>query len=120
MFQQLEIVHDFRVMHRDFKPGNIMTGLEADPETHKYIYICDYGISKYWVTNRKDPECREHIPFIKGKPICGTIRYMGINVHRGYQQCRGDDMEGAGYSIMYFLRGDLPWIGIVEEGMTDK
>jgi len=49
-------------MHRDFKPGNIMTGYEYDADTHKYIYICDFGCSKYWVTNRKDPKCLEHIP----------------------------------------------------------
>ena len=39
-----------------------MTGYEYDADTHKNIYICDFGCSKYWVTNRKDPKCLEHIP----------------------------------------------------------
>ena len=59
-------------------------------------------MAKYWVTKRNDPECREHNPFIEGKPMCGTIRYVGVNTHKGFQQCRGDDMETIGHMIMYF------------------
>ena len=73
--------------------------------------MCDFGCAKYWVTNRKDPKCFEHIPYIDGgKPIVGTVRYVGVNVHRGNQQCRGDDMETLGYMLAYFLTGGkLPW-----------
>ena len=100
MFQTIEVVHEHRFMHRDIKPDNIMTGYQ--PSELRKIYLCDFGMAKYWVTNRRDEECREHIPFIEGKGMCGTVRYVGVNTHKGFQQCRGDDMETIGHMIMYF------------------
>jgi len=69
-------------MHRDIKPDNIMTGLQ--PKDLRKIFICDFGMAKYWVTDRKDKNCMEHIPKIEGKDMCGTVRYVGLNTHRGY------------------------------------
>ena len=61
-----------------------MSGLDSEPSQRNKIFVCDFGCAKYWVTNRHDPNCFEHIPYIDGgKPIVGTVRYIGVNVHRG-------------------------------------
>ena len=98
-------------MHRDIKPDNIMVGNE--PATFNKIYLCDFGLCKFWVRDRKDPKCFEHIPQRSGKPLCGTIRYVGTNTHLGKEYSRGDDLETIGNMIMYFqLDGQLPWSGL--------
>ena len=50
MFEIIEVVHDHRLMHRDIKPDNIMVGNE--PNNVDKIFLCDFGLCKYWVTDR--------------------------------------------------------------------
>lgn len=119
MLEILRVVHNNRFMHRDIKPDNIMVGIK--PEDRNKIFLCDFGLGKYWVTNRKDPNCREHRPFRdKLTERVGTLRYMSLNQHNFIEFTRRDDLWNLAYTILYFLRkGKLPWSGL-GGGMTDN
>jgi serine/threonine protein kinase len=79
------------------------------------VYVIDFGLSKpYYDTNGS------HIPYKSNKNLTGTARYTSINNHRGVEQSRRDDLEGALYVLLYFLRGSLPWQGLPAQNRREK
>jgi len=72
------------------------------------IYLIDYGLAKYY----RDPISKVHIPFRDNHGMTGTLWYASINSHLGEDQSRRDDLESLMYSLIYLLKGKLPWQGI--------
>jgi hypothetical protein len=42
----------------------------------------------------------------------GTIKFCSANAQRGNQLSRKDDLESLGYTILYFMKGGLPWMNL--------
>ena len=98
MIQRIKVVHEERIIHRDIKPDNFMTGgTDANKNT---VFIIDFGLAKCYKSSDG-----EHIPFIEGKNLTGTARYASINTHIGQEQSRRDDLESIGHVLLYFLMG---------------
>ena len=105
MINVLEYIHNKHFVHRDLKPDNFVVGLN---DLSKYLYLLDFGLAKKY---RSSVTLKQY-PLINKKKLTGTARYASINALRGFEQSRRDDLESAGYVLMYFLRGTLPWQGI--------
>ena len=109
----LKYIHDKHIIHRDIKPDNFAMGRN---ESNGTLYLIDFGLAKKFRSSRT----LKQYPLTKRKSLTGTARYASINALQGYEQSRRDDLESAGYVLMYFLRGDLPWQNIKIKGKKDK
>ncbi|XP_060658352.1 casein kinase I [Drosophila nasuta] len=107
MIDRLEYVHMKGYVHRDIKPDNFAMSAQTDKNL---LYLIDFGLANRYMDVTK----REHIPFgWKKDQITGTLRYASLNAQQGFEVSRRDDMISLGYVWMYFLRGSLPWQGMI-------
>ena len=112
LIKRIEAMHRRGFIHRDMKPENILMGLDENAST---LYLIDYGLAKKWTLSNG-----EHIPIREGKNLTGTARYASANTHLGIEQSRRDDLEGAGYVLLYLLKGELPWQGLKARNKDEK
>lgn len=106
VLRRIEYLHSRGIIHRDIKPENFTFGI--GPKAH-HVYVIDFGLSRCYHDGRR------HVPYsVHRGEACpvGTVRYASINNHRGVEQSRRDDLEAAGYMLVYLLRGSLPWSGL--------
>lgn len=102
MLARIEYLHNKGFVHRDIKPENFLFGLGDKENT---VYMIDFGLSKRF----RDVHTKIHIPYNDNKQMNGTARYASINTHLGIEQTRRDDLETWIYSLVYLVRGELPW-----------
>lgn len=97
-----EALHARGILFRDLKPENIVVNDKRPFE----LYVVDYGMAKAYLM------AGVHVAMETDKSLTGTARYASINTHLGYSQSRRDDLETMMYTIIYFLKPNLPWMGL--------
>ena len=104
ILSRIKTLHENNYIHRDIKPENFTIGLKKYKNT---IYMIDYGLTRKFCDSHKN-----HIPYKEGKHLTGTALYASIYTHKGIEQSRRDDLESLGYMIIYFCKGELPWMNV--------
>ncbi|OMJ82765.1 hypothetical protein SteCoe_16473 [Stentor coeruleus] len=98
LIDRIEKMHENNIIHRDMKPSQFV--LSAD---QKSIVLIDFGMACFYRVNG------QHKEFKTRRKCRGTVSYASINNHLGFRQSRRDDLESLCYSLIYLVRGGLPW-----------
>jgi len=103
----LEALHNKGYVHGDVKPENFLLGLPGT-SNEKRLYLVDLGLATRW----RDPVCFNHIEYDQRPDVFrGTVRYASVHAHLGRTASRRDDLESLSYTLLFLLRGRLPWQG---------
>lgn len=98
LLNKIEKMHENDVIHRDIKPSQFL--ISADK---KNIFLVDFGMACFYRVSGN------HKEFKTRRKCRGTVSYASINNHLGFRQSRRDDLESLCYSLLYLVRGGLPW-----------
>lgn len=65
--------------------------------------------------------CGTHVEYDQRPDVFrGTVRYASVHAHLGRTASRRDDLESLAYTLLFLLKGRLPWqgyqVGRIEEG----
>ena len=114
MLDRIEYIHQRHIIHRDIKPENFL--VSKNKFNQEIIYLIDFGLAKRF----RDPKTGLHIPYKDGKSLTGTARFASIYTHLGIEQSRRDDLEGMMYTLLYLIKGKLPWQGLKAKSKEEK
>jgi len=106
MWDIMDTIHGFCVVHRDVKPQNFMfKGTDLSD-----IYLIDFGLATVYVDEHKKP-----IPTKQNNNVLlGTPKFASFYIHQGWDPSCRDDLISVVYIWMYLLYGTLPWENIVD------
>ena len=101
LIDRIEFIHSKTLIHRDIKPENFLIGIE-NPNV---IYLTEFGLCTKYCSSKTG----KHIMAGFRGTFTGTLKFSSANAQRGNQQSRRDDIESLGYTILYLMKGKLPW-----------
>ncbi|XP_011006418.1 PREDICTED: uncharacterized protein LOC105112417 [Populus euphratica] len=103
----LEKMHSRGYVHGDVKPENFLLGPPGTPEEKK-LFLVDLGLATRW----RDSSTGLHVEYDQRPDVFrGTVRYASVHAHLGRTGSRRDDLESLAYTLIFLLRGRLPWQG---------
>ena len=97
----LEYVHSKNYLHCDIKPANFLVG---NPDNSQ-LYLIDFGNAKKFRSSKTG----KHIIYMKTKFIKGALLFLSMNILKGIETTRKDELESLGLVIIYLFLGKLPW-----------
>lgn len=113
LISSLEFLHKRHYIFRDIKPNNFVIGRGSKSNQ---IFMVDFGLCKKYI----DEETSEHVEFLEGQSVAGTVRFASKYALAGNTQSRRDDMIALGYLLIYFAKGTLPWAAIEANSSSQK
>ncbi|KAF5466539.1 hypothetical protein F2P56_016456 [Juglans regia] len=103
----LEKMHSRGYVHGDVKPENFLLGPPGTPD-EKRLFLVDLGLATRW----RDNGTGMHVEYDQRPDVFrGTVRYASVHAHLGRTGSRRDDLESLAYTLVFLLRGRLPWQG---------
>ncbi|KAJ4954034.1 hypothetical protein NE237_030866 [Protea cynaroides] len=103
----LEKMHSKGYVHGDVKPENFLLGPPGTPDEKK-LFLVDLGLATKW----RDSTTGQHVEYDQRPDVFrGTVRYASVHAHLGRTGSRRDDLESLAYTLVFLLRGRLPWQG---------
>ena len=104
----LQAMHQKGYVHGDIKPENFLFGYDGDAAARRRVFLVDLGLATRW----RDAHCGTHVEYdCRPDVVRGTVRYASVHAHLGRTGSRRDDMESLGYTLVFLLKGRLPWQG---------
>lgn len=100
IIQRIQLLHDKHLLHRDIKTDNFLFGLGIN--TNK-LFLIDFGFCKRYNYNGK------HIEDAGAHSMVGSVNFISLNIHKGIEPSRRDDLESCVYIILNMLVGRLEW-----------
>ncbi|GFH18001.1 serine/threonine protein kinase [Haematococcus lacustris] len=101
----LQALHLKGYVHGDVKPENFLLGPPGSSKEKK-LFLVDLGLAVKW----KDRNL--HVRYDqKPDDFRGTVRYASVHAHLGRVTSRRDDLESLAYTLLFLLKGRLPWQG---------
>lgn len=103
----LEKMHSRGYVHGDVKPENFLLGPPGTPD-EKRLFLVDLGLATRW----RDSTTGRHVEYDQRPDVFrGTVRYASVHAHLGRTCSRRDDLESLAYTLVFLIRGRLPWQG---------
>ncbi|CAN0858765.1 Casein kinase 1-like protein HD16 [Linum grandiflorum] len=110
----LERMHSKGYVHGDVKPENFLLGQSGTSEEKK-LFLVDLGLAARW----RDISTGQHVEYDQRPDVFrGTVRYASVHAHLGRTGSRRDDLESLAYTLVFLLRGRLPWQGFQGENKS--
>ncbi|CDW53725.1 Tau tubulin kinase 1 [Trichuris trichiura] len=99
--ESLQDLHLAGYLHRDIKPQNFATGRPPD---YRDVFCLDFGMCrKYVKEDGKLRRPREKVGFR------GTLYYASVDVLKGEEQARKDDLWSWYFMLVRMTVGQVPW-----------
>jgi tetratricopeptide (TPR) repeat protein/tRNA A-37 threonylcarbamoyl transferase component Bud32 len=103
MVSALAAAHAVGIVHRDFKPQNVVLVPTPDQQQHRVV-VTDFGLAVH-------AESSAEASFSTGPGLLGTLAYMSPEQIEGRQATAASDIYALGLVVYEMVTGDRPFQG---------